>query len=167
VLAIAIAGFVVDEQSVRGALGRELGSVVGNEGARALETIVRSAKAPTAGISSTIAGLVVLLFGASGVFGELQHLLPGDEVVWQVVNFAISVGVVAALFAMTFRTVPDAKVSWRDAWTGGLVTAVLGEHPLARCRVHTNVRESLRPAHRAERNAEPVRVPRPAAAPSR
>jgi membrane protein len=32
---------------------------------------------------------------------------------------------VSALFAVTFKTVPDAKVAWRDAWVGGFVTALL------------------------------------------
>jgi membrane protein len=181
VLAIAIAGFAIDEQSARGAIAHELGGVVGSEGAQAVETIVRSAQAPAAGVLSTIAGIVVLLFGASGVFTELQsaldtiwevvpkpgrgikgiikdrlfsfamvmgvaflllvslilsaglaamghflgHLLPGGEGVWQVINFLISLAVVGALFAVMFKTVPDAKVAWRDAWVGGLVTAVL------------------------------------------
>lgn len=181
VIAIAIAGFAVDEQSARGAIAHELGNVVGREGGEAVQTIVRSAQAPTTGVLSTIAGLVVLLFGASGVFTELQgaldtiwevapkpgrgikglirdrlfsfamvmgvaflllvsmvlsaglgavghflgSALPGGEAVWQIVNFLISLGVIGALFAVMFKTVPDAKVDWRDAWIGGLVTAVL------------------------------------------
>jgi membrane protein len=181
VIVIAIAGFAVSEQAARGAIAHELGAVVGREGAEAVQTIVRSAQAPGAGIISTVVGIVVLLFGASGVFTELQsaldsiwevvpkpgrgikgivkdrlfsfamvmgvaflllvslvlsaglsavghflgHLLPGGEAVWQVTNFLISLAVVAALFALTFKTVPDAKVAWRDAWVGGLVTAVL------------------------------------------
>ncbi|HTQ05630.1 MAG TPA: YihY/virulence factor BrkB family protein [Polyangiaceae bacterium] len=181
VLAIAIAGFAVDEHAVRGAIAHELGTVVGSAGAVAVEGIVRSAKAPTAGIVSSVVGLVVLLFGASGVFGELQSALdtiwevapkpgrglkgivkdrlfsfamvmgvaflllvslilsaalaavgryfgatlPGGEAVWHVVNFVISLGVVAALFAVMFKTVPDAKVDWHDVWVGGLVTSLL------------------------------------------
>lgn len=181
VLAIALAGLAVDEQSVRGAIAHELGAVVGNSGAAAVEGIVRSAKAPAAGIVSSVIGVIVLLFGASGVFGELQgaldtiwevtpkpgrgikgivkdrlfsfamvmgvaflllvslilsaglaavgsflgSLLPGGEAVWHILNFLISVAVVSALFAGMFKTVPDAKVKWHDAWVGGLVTSVL------------------------------------------
>lgn len=181
VLAIALAGIAVDEGSARGAIARELGAVVGSAGASAVEGIVRSAKAPTAGVVSTILGIVVLLFGASGVFGELQSaldtvwrvtpkpgrgikgivkdrlfsfamvmgvaflllvslilsaalaalghylggVLPGGEAVWHVLNFVISVAVVGVLFAVTFKTVPDAKIDWHDVWVGGFVTSVL------------------------------------------
>jgi membrane protein len=44
---------------------------------------------------------------------------------WQTVNFFVSLGVLAFLFAMFFRWFPDGPVSWQDAWRGGLVTAVL------------------------------------------
>jgi len=55
----------------------------------------------------------------------LSGVLPGGEAVWQVVNIAISLAVVTGLFALTFRTVPHAKVAWRDVWVGAFVTALL------------------------------------------
>jgi len=181
VLALAIAGFAFDEQAVRGGIARELGSLVGATGAAAVESIVKNAKAPAAGVVSTAVGSIVLLFGASGVFGELEAALdtiwevaprsgrglmgmirdrlfsfamvmgvaflllvsllvsaalaavggflsgalPGGEVAWQVLNFVISFAVVAGLFALTFKTVPHARVAWRDVWVGAAVTALL------------------------------------------
>jgi membrane protein len=123
----------------------------------------------------------VLLFGASGVFGELQaalntvwdvapkpgrgiwgivkdrffsftlvvgvaflllvsliasaaltwlgqvfeRSLPGGALVWQVLNFSISLAVVTALFALIFKTLPDVHIHWRDVWVGAAVTAAL------------------------------------------
>jgi membrane protein len=181
VLALAIAGLLLDEEAARGGIARELGSVVGTAGAQAVESIVKNARAPAAGIVSTVFGIIVLLFGASGVFGELESALdaiwevaprpgrglgglirdrlfsfamvmgvaflllvslivsaglaamgrllsgalPGGEVVWQVVNFAISLGVVTGLFALMFKTVPHAKIAWRDVWIGAFATALL------------------------------------------
>jgi len=181
VLALAIAGLLVDEEAARGSIARELSGLVGTAGGQAIESIVRNAKAPTAGIVSTVLGVVVLLFGASGVFGELEAALdtiwevaprpgrgigglirdrlfsfamvmgvaflllvslimsaalaamgrllsgalPGGEVAWQGVNFVLSLGVVTGLFALTFKTVPHAKVAWRDVWIGAFVTALL------------------------------------------
>ncbi|HEV8547397.1 MAG TPA: YhjD/YihY/BrkB family envelope integrity protein, partial [Polyangiaceae bacterium] len=81
VVALAVAGLVFGEDAARGGLAKELAGVVGSSGAVAVQGVVKSAHAPTAGIVSTIAGLVVLLFGASGVFGELQSAL---NTVWEV-----------------------------------------------------------------------------------
>src|SRR5262249_10966473 len=81
VLAIALAGLAVDEHSVRGAIANELGGVVGNAGASAVESIVRSAKAPTAGVGSRLNGIARLGFRAARAFGELQGAL---DAIWEV-----------------------------------------------------------------------------------
>ncbi|MDZ7773516.1 MAG: YihY/virulence factor BrkB family protein [Balneolaceae bacterium] len=41
------------------------------------------------------------------------------------VNQALSLGVIALIFAVTFRVLPDAEVAWRDVWTGAFLTALL------------------------------------------
>jgi membrane protein len=81
VLSLAVAGLVLDEEAARGGIARELGGLVGASGAAAIESIVQSAKAPAAGLVSTVLGVVVLLFGASGVFGELESAL---NTMWEV-----------------------------------------------------------------------------------
>jgi membrane protein len=48
-----------------------------------------------------------------------------QTVFWQVVNFAVTLGVLTALFAALFRWFPDADVDWVDAWPGALVSALL------------------------------------------
>lgn len=45
--------------------------------------------------------------------------------VLQLLNQAVSIAVVTALFALMFRVLPDAEVAWRDVWVGALVTALL------------------------------------------
>lgn len=45
----------------------------------------------------------------------------------QPIGFAASFAVVAVLFALMFKYLPDAKVEWRDVWIGALVTALLFE----------------------------------------
>jgi membrane protein len=63
------------------------------------------------------------VLSAVGTF--FAEILPGGEMLWQGVNFFISLGVVAVLFAFIFKYIPDAEIKWRDVWWGGLVTAVL------------------------------------------
>ena len=46
---------------------------------------------------------------------------------WQAVTFAVSLGVLTALFAMLFKWFPDVPVRWQDVWPGALAAAVLFE----------------------------------------
>jgi membrane protein len=49
------------------------------------------------------------------------------EAALQFVGSAVSFLVIALLFAMMFKWLPDAKVHWRDVWLGAVVTALLFE----------------------------------------
>jgi membrane protein len=60
------------------------------------------------------------------VASEQAHdVLPGLDVIWQLVTFALSLGVSALVFALVFKVLPDVRLGWRDVAVGGLVTAVL------------------------------------------
>jgi membrane protein len=89
--------------------------------------------------------LIVSLAVSTGLsaFGDwLAHELPGGTGVWQSVNFVVSLGVLAVLFAMLFKYIPDGRVAWRDALIGGLVTSVLftlGEQAIGLYLGRTNV----------------------------
>jgi membrane protein len=50
-----------------------------------------------------------------------------EAVLWEGVNFAVSLGVLAGLFAMLFKWFPDVPVRWRDVWPGALASALLFE----------------------------------------
>jgi membrane protein len=67
--------------------------------------------------------VVSAVLSALGAF--MADILPGGELLWQVVNFLISLGVITLLFAMMYRVLPDAKVAWRDMWLGAFITALL------------------------------------------
>jgi hypothetical protein len=51
--------------------------------------------------------------------------IEGSLVVWQWVEVASSLALATVLFAIMYKVLPDAIVSWRDAWVGGIMTAVL------------------------------------------
>lgn len=55
--------------------------MIGTEGAAAVQAVLANAKTPSSGVIGTIVGLAVSLFGASGVFGELQGTL---NTIWDV-----------------------------------------------------------------------------------
>jgi len=181
VLAVAVVGLAFGEDAARGQISEQISGLVGAQAGEAVEAIARNARAPEAGVISTVIGIVVLMFGASGVFGELQtsldtiwevepkpgrgivgvikdrffsftmvlgvaflllvsmvlsaaiasfgHFLegalPGGEVLWSVLNLALSFGIITLLFALIYKVIPDAKIQWRDVWVGAGVTALL------------------------------------------
>jgi membrane protein len=56
-------------------------SIIGTDGAQAVQTMLANTHRPAAGIISNTLGLVSLLFGASGVFSELRAAL---NMIWEV-----------------------------------------------------------------------------------
>jgi membrane protein len=71
--------------------------------------------------------LVSLVISAliSGLQNYMNNWLPGIPWVWQTANVVASFFVVAALFAMIYKFLPDVVISWRDVWIGAAVTALL------------------------------------------
>ncbi len=51
-------------------------------------------------------------------------LLPGWEVLFQVLNQIISFLVITLLFGMIYKVLPDVKIAWRDVWVGAAITAL-------------------------------------------
>ena len=71
-----------------------------------------------------VASLIVSagLTASAQFFSNLGVLPP---VVWELVNFLFSIGVITALFTLIFRFLPDARLPWRVLWRGALLTAIL------------------------------------------
>src|SRR5215831_8651252 len=71
--------------------------------------------------------LVSLVISAviSGLQTYMNHWLPGVPWVWQTANVVGSFLVIAVLFAMIYKFLPDVVISWKDVWIGAAVTAVL------------------------------------------
>lgn len=179
-IAIALGGLAFGEDAVRGRVVDQLQGLLGPDAARAVEAALRGTRDPGPSLLATLIGVVTLILGASGVFGELQDAL---NEIWKVrkkpglglrgllrsrsLSFAFVVGsgflllvsllasalleaatrilearfpatgllraagatisfaVVATMFAMMFKVLPDARTRWRDVWLGAVVTAVL------------------------------------------
>jgi membrane protein len=180
-LCVAIVGFFFGEKAARGQVAEQIAMATGPEAAKAIQGVILNAHQSQAGWFGTVAGIVLLLVGASGVFGELQtalntmwgvkpkpgrglggfvrdrflsftmvlgvafmllaslaisaalaavgrilsHALPGGEVLWQSLNFVLSLAVISVLFALIFKIVPDAQLRWRDVAVGATATALL------------------------------------------
>lgn len=68
---------------------------------------------------------LVVSAALAAVHSYMGNAFPGVAVVWEAVNVVVSLAVITVLFAMIYKVLPDVKLSWRDVWIGGLVTAGL------------------------------------------
>ena len=59
--------------------------------------------------------------------GYFEHLVGMPPFVGALLAFLVSFGVVTTLFAFIFKVLPDARIEWRNVWTGAVVTALLFE----------------------------------------
>jgi membrane protein len=185
VLVISLLGLFGVQESARAQILNQVQDLAGEEGARLVENMIQTAMSPATGLTATIIGTVTLLFGALGVFGELQNslntiwevkpkpragifdtikglflkrvmsfamilvigflllvslvltaglaslgefvgsILPISEFLLQIANFLVSFGVITLLFAMIFKFLPDAEISWKDVWLGAAITSLL------------------------------------------
>jgi membrane protein len=81
VIVIGVAGLVFGQEVAEGQMTRQVEHLVGRQGGEAVQTMVESASKPGKGMFGTILGLVMLLFGAAGLFGQLQDAL---NTIWEV-----------------------------------------------------------------------------------
>lgn len=81
VLAIAVAGAILGRDAAQGRIVLSLQEHIGAAGARAIQDMLAAAHRSGHGLLSGIVGLVTLIIGASGVFGELQDSL---NTIWEV-----------------------------------------------------------------------------------
>ena len=80
-IAVAMAGIFFGQEAAQGRISAELSKVLGSEMAEATEKMVQAAAKPKSGKIATIIGVITLLFGASGVFGQLKDAL---NTIWNV-----------------------------------------------------------------------------------
>ncbi len=74
-IVISIAGLVFGEDAARGEIAEQLQTLMGQQGALAVQALVDSVKTPAQGLAATMFGVLLLLVGATSVFGELQNAL--------------------------------------------------------------------------------------------
>jgi membrane protein len=178
VIAIAAIGLVYSGNIVE-RVQAQLATLVGDETAKTFLTGVQM-QGQKRGLIAGFIGIVVLLFGATGVFTELQDGLntiwavkpkeegfkglisgrftaftmvlgvcflllvslivsavvaamsaqfsawiPGGAVIGHLLELSVSFVVMAVLFAMIFKILPDVEIAWSDVWIGAGFTAIL------------------------------------------
>ncbi|MEA2162558.1 MAG: rane protein [Thermoanaerobaculia bacterium] len=80
-IVIAIAGLAFGHDAAQGKIFDQLRGVLGPTTASSMQEMVKNAAKPASGTVATIIGVVTLILGASGVFGQLKDAL---NTIWDV-----------------------------------------------------------------------------------
>lgn len=75
VMVIALAGAVFGEEAVRGQIFGQFRGLMGDQAALLVQEVLKSAAQPTTSRIATALGIGTLIFGATGVFAQLQDAL--------------------------------------------------------------------------------------------
>jgi membrane protein len=178
-ITIAVASFVF--ANAQDQIVGTISGVVGKSGGEVITQTITNANKGGANIIATTIGIVTLLLGASGVFGQLKDalntiwevepkpgqgflatikqrflsfsmvlgtgflllvslvlnaavaavsgylntVLPGGEIVGQILSVALTFVIITLMFALLFKFLPDVKIAWSDVWVGAVITALL------------------------------------------
>ncbi len=74
IIVVGVAGIALGNEAARSKIHQQLQSMLGQNSAQTLDSMMASHKHGS-GLVATIVGTVILLFGAAGVFGQLQDSL--------------------------------------------------------------------------------------------
>lgn len=131
VIAISVAGLVFGEEAARGQVAGALNDFLGRDGAAAVETMIENARKPAESSIAAAIGLVMLVFGASGVFAQLKDSL---NTIWEVKpranrglwgtfrdRFLSVAAVLGAGFLLLTSLVITTAISAMSSYLGGLL----------------------------------------------
>jgi len=88
-IVVSVAGIAFGEEAARGEIQAQLSKLMGDAGAGAVQDLLVSVHRPAEGSALTLLGVLLLLVGATTVFGELQDAL---DRIWRVPADARSKG---------------------------------------------------------------------------
>jgi membrane protein len=182
IIIITICGYFFGAKAVRGEIFWQIKDLVGNEAAVHIQDTIKNVKLSDSNTFAAIAGVIILIFGASGVFSEIQDSLnfiwgleakpkrgfvkliqnrlvsfsmigsvgfllmvglvinsltevlnkrlaerfPKDALyLFYFINVIVVFVIIALLFTLIFKALPDGKVVLRDCIIGGCFTALL------------------------------------------
>ena len=130
IIVIAVAGMVFGQEAAQGEIVAQLRGIMGEEGAVAVEGMLKAAREPAKSMVATIVGIAVLLLGATAVFAELQSALDriwrvpapkSESGIWYLLRTRLlSFGLVLGLgFLLLVSLVVSVALAALGKWWGG------------------------------------------------
>ncbi len=132
-IVIAVAGLVWDREAVQGQLVGQIDQLVGRQGAEAIQGMVANAakQGDKSGILATIVAGVTVLFGATGLFAQLQSSLnkiwnveakPSRGIVGFLMTRVLSFGMILGIgFLLLVSLVVSAGLTAVNSYMSGLL----------------------------------------------
>ena len=127
-IVISVAGLVFGQDAARGEIFAQLNGLMGKEGALAIQGLLESVNKPAQSLLATALGIVLLIVGATTVFGELQDALdriwrapvrPGSGILSLVRARLLSFGMIMGIgFLLMVSLVLSAALSALGKWWG-------------------------------------------------
>src|SRR5450830_386158 len=132
IIAIAIAGMIFGQDAAQGEIVGQIRSIVGEEGAVAVQGLLRSVSVSSDGAIATTLSVITLVIGSTAVFAELQNAL--DRIwrtpaavrvngVWALIRTRLlSFGLILGLgFMLMVSLVVSAGLAALGKWWGGWI----------------------------------------------
>ena len=131
IIVIAVAGLVFGQEAARGEIVAQLQGLIGQEGAIAVQGLLKNVNQPAQSIFATVVSIITLLVGATTVFGELQSDLDRiwrvpasvneSSSIWSLLrNRLLSFGFVLGLvFLLLISLVVSAVIAAFGKWSQG------------------------------------------------
>ena len=126
IITVNVAGYFLGKEAVQGEISTQIGGMIGQEAANSIETMIANASQQGQSAIAIIIGIATLLFGATGVFYQLQISL---NQIWGVevnkdtgikklaIDRATSLGLIVALgflllISLVFTTILSSLSRW-------------------------------------------------------
>lgn len=136
IIIISVAGEFLGQEAVQGEVSNQIGGMIGPDAAKSVEAMIASSYTSGNSTIATIIGIGTLLFGATGVFYQLQISL---NIIWRVkvnpkegikkvlLDRATSLGVIIAIgFLLLISLLLTSVLSVFSNW----ITSVLPEYTI-------------------------------------
>ena len=132
VIIIAMIGLVFGQDAAQSYILQQLGSLLGEQSTAAIKDMIQRASQPSTGVTATLVAFATLLFGASGLFGQLQDSLnsiwgvePKARGMWGIIQdrFFSFIAVVGTGFLLLVSLVLSAGLAAFGKWSGGWLPA--------------------------------------------
>lgn len=81
--------------------------------------------AMVAGIGAMLVVSLVVSAALSAIGALSLSRVPGLVFAAQLLNIAVSLAIIAVLFALIYKVLPDVTLDWRDTWVGACATSAL------------------------------------------
>ena len=126
---IGVATLVATASGVFGEMQSSLNAIWKAKSVATTVSRLIRARAISLGLVAALGFLLIVSLAVSAgltAFGNyLDSIIPIGKLIFPILNFFVSLALLAALFAAIYKVLPDRRLEWRDVIIGAIVTSVL------------------------------------------